>query len=77
MKKTHLYYLFLLFLPFFCHSQVLPKVNIVIAPDSFNVLEANPFTSEDVHGKFIGDSGAVPVPQVIENVELNYRGAYA
>lgn len=77
MKKTHPYYLLLLFLPFFCHSQVLPKVNIVIAQDSFNVLEANPFTSEDVHGKFIGDTGVVPVPQVIENVELNYRGAYA
>lgn len=81
MKKTYSFYLLFLFLflfiPFVCYSQVLPKVNIVIAQDSFNVLEANPFTSEDVHGKFIGDTGIVPVSQIIENVALNYRGAYA
>ncbi|MDP3441559.1 MAG: CotH kinase family protein, partial [Ignavibacteria bacterium] len=77
MKKSHSFILYFLFLPFLCHSQVLPKVNIVIAQDSFNVLEANPFTAEDVHGTFIADTGAIPVPQVIENVELNYRGAYA
>jgi spore coat protein CotH len=75
MKKS--FTLFLLFLPFICHTQILPKVNIVIAQDSFNLLEANPFTAEDVHGRFIADTGVVPVPQVIENVELNYRGAYA
>ena len=77
MKLSYLYYLIFIVTPILCHSQVLPKVNIVIAQDSFNVLEANPFTSEGVHGKFIADTGAVPVPQVFEEVELNYRGAYA
>lgn len=77
MKKTHSYYLLLLFIPFICKSQILPKVNIVIATDSINVLEANPFTADDVHGKFIADSGSVPVSQTIDPVELNYRGAYA
>ncbi len=77
MKKTHSFYLIFLFFPFICNSQILPKVNIVIAQDSFNVLEANPFTAEDVHGKFIADTGSVPIPQVIEPAELNYRGAYA
>lgn len=77
MKKTYPYYLIFVFLPILCYSQILPKVNIVIAADSFSVLEANPFTARDVHGKFIADTGTVPVPQLIENVELNYRGAYA
>ena len=77
MKKSHFFNLFFLLVPFICNSQILPKVNIVIAQDSFNMLEANPFTAEDVHGNFIGDTGTVPVPRVIENVELNYRGAYA
>lgn len=77
MKKTHSFYSLLLFVPFICNSQVLPKVNIVIERDSINVLEKNPFTSEDVHGKFIADTGSVPSSQVIEQVEINYRGAYA
>lgn len=77
MKKLYSIYSFLLFLPFICHAQVLPKVNIVIAQDSINLLEQNPFTSRDVLGKFIADTGSVPVSQVIEPVRLNYRGAYA
>jgi spore coat protein CotH len=77
MKKTHTFYLFFLFIPFICNSQILPKINIVIAQDSINVLEENPFTSEDVHGIFVAETGDIPVPQVIENVELKYRGAYA
>jgi spore coat protein CotH len=66
-----------MFLTVIGHSQVLPKVNIFISPDSINVLEANPFTAPDVHGNFTGDTGTVAVPFKIENVELNYRGAYA
>lgn len=77
MRKIYSYYFLLLFIPIVCHSQVLPKVNIVIASDSFKVLEANPFTSEDVHGTLIADSGLIPVSQVIDTVRLNYRGAYA
>jgi len=77
MKKTFTSYFFFLFLPFLCNSQILPKVNIIIERDSIAVLEANPFTAEDVHGKFIADTGSVPVSQVFEQVDLNYRGAYA
>jgi len=77
MKKIPICYLFFLFVPFFCNSQILPKINIVINQDSINVLEANPFSAEDVHGKFIADTGSVPIQQVFEQVELNYRGAYS
>jgi spore coat protein CotH len=77
MKKIHSFIILFLTISFFCNSQVLPKVNIVIARDSIKVLEANPFTAEDVHGKFIADTGNVPVSQIIDPVELNYRGAYA
>lgn len=77
MTKSHLFILVFLFTYLLCNSQKLPKVNIVIAQDSLNVLEANPFTAEDVHGQFIADTGVVPVPQVIDQVKLNYRGAYA
>jgi len=77
MKKNHSFYLFFLFIPLICNGQVLPKINIVINQDSINVLDANPFTAEDVHGKLIADTGSVPIQQVIDQVEINYRGAYA
>lgn len=77
MSKSFLYTLIFVIITVIGHSQVLPKINIVIATDSLNILEANPFTAKDVHGSFIGDTGMIPAPMRIENVELNYRGAYA
>jgi spore coat protein CotH len=58
-------------------AQILPKVEIIIAKDSFAMLEANPFTSRDVLGTFRGDTGLVPVSQQFDQIELNFRGAYA
>ena len=75
--KKHYYYLLFLFVPFISNSQNLPKINIIIERDSIKVLEANPFTAKDVHGTFVADTGSVPVSQVIKQVDLNYRGAYA
>lgn len=60
----------------YIYAQLLPKVEIVIAKDSFALLEAKPFTSRDVHGTFKADIGTTAFQQ-FDTIDLNYRGAYA
>lgn len=53
------------------HSAPLPKINISIAQDSIDILEAAPFADVDVHGNFtVNDTSH------FNNVEIHYRGAY-
>jgi spore coat protein CotH len=51
--------------------QTLPRVEITIAQDSIDVLEAAPFADIDVHGDFTAEDTTR-----FNNVAIHYRGAY-
>lgn len=49
-----------------------PTVSIEVSPTAIAQLEANPYSAADVTGTFIDSAG-----MRYENIELNFRGAYA
>ena len=52
------------------NGQTFKNINIVIAQDSIDKLESQPYSNEDVHGDFEIDG------TTFENVEIHYRGAF-
>ncbi len=57
-----------------CHSLAiaqLEEVEIQVSPANISILEANPFFSDDVYGKFVGADVVLQ-----DSVDINYRGAY-
>lgn len=62
--------LFILLVSQVLSAQAFKRVNIEIEKDSIAILEANPYSNDDVHGDFVVDG------ERIEDVEIHYRGAY-
>lgn len=52
------------------NAQNLKQINIQIEQDSINILEANPYSNDDLHGNFIIGT------DTFTNIELHYRGAW-